>query len=125
MSLLCYAESEDIYFSLCNRLERMVRTKLDNFTTASHSTKTREQECSAPPAAVPSVLDCATRLRRFLKKVEKERALTGECEHFVQHELQWADWFMEACRVGVLHLKVAGCKCRPEWEEPGSEDEEL
>jgi hypothetical protein len=112
LSLLSHAESEGIYFALSNRLERMVRTDLD---TKYNAPRKRGQEPFKQ--TVPSIHDCAITLRGYLKKWAKERVATGECELFVKHELQWADWFEEASRVGVLHLKVEGCRCRPEWED--------
>jgi hypothetical protein len=104
----------------------MVRSEVDTYTVADSAPRWKKRMTDfgtgvdAPP--VPSVLGCAQKLRGILEKFQHERAETGECKDFIKHELQWAEWFVEASRVGVLHLKVSGCRCRPEWEELGNEE---
>lgn len=105
--LLKFTESEKIYENLSNRLERMLHMELDKMDG-----KLKQGQ------RYPSVHACAIKLRDHIIKFQKERVEVGECERLVEHELKWAEWFVEASRVGVLHLKVMGCRCRPEWEQP-------
>lgn len=127
MRLLAYEESETIYRQLSNRIERMVRTELDLYNGITSNAATRAAKKHGVNEGLrggngPSIYACAVRLNDFLFTMKNERVATGECEHFIQHELQWARWFVEASDVGVLHLKVQGCMCRPDWEEPLDDD---
>lgn len=123
-SLLRFAESGKIFHSLSNRLERMVRTEVDAYTAATQPFfKKRKTEIGAAEPEIPSVHACALKLQAVLVKCEDDRVRTGECKDFVKHELQWADWFVEASCMGVFHLKVSGCRCRPEWEAFGTEED--
>jgi len=105
-----------------------MRTEVDIYTAAASKPrwKKRKTEADTDTAAdapeIPSILACALKLRSHLSKVQEDRVTTGECKDFIIHELQWAEWFIEATRVGVFHLKVSGCRCRPEWEELGDEE---
>jgi hypothetical protein len=99
-SLFMYEESADIYGELVSRLERMVYSSLQK----SHGAK-------ASPAS------CALKLCNFLLRTKEERVETGEDRRFVEHELEWARWLVDASRSGVMHLKGLGCECRPDWEE--------
>jgi hypothetical protein len=100
--LFKYKESTDIYAKLVDRLERMVYTSLhgsgDNGYTATTS-------------------HCALKLQDYLVRTKDWRIDTGELHVFVEHEIEWAQWLVEASRTGVMHLKGAGCKCTPDWEE--------
>ncbi|KAF2253870.1 hypothetical protein BU26DRAFT_516142 [Trematosphaeria pertusa] len=108
--LLEWAEAEDVFFQMSNRLERMLSTELDK-------THGRLTDGMQPP----SLYDMALKLRAFMRKVSDERIEMGECDNFVNHELKWAEWFVDATKAGVMHIKVKGCKCRPSW--PEKEDE--
>jgi hypothetical protein len=100
-SLLKYEESSDIYEQILRRLERMVQKAV--------------QESSGGEAA--STIRCALKLQDFLLRTKDGRVDTGEVQRFVEHEIEWATWLVEASRTGVMHVKGPGCKCRPDWEE--------
>lgn len=102
--LFRWDESGDVYSSLVGRLERMVYNDL-------------EKKISDRGSSIPSVLQCASRLRDFLQRNKEERVETGESRRAVEHEIEWAAWLVEASRTGVMHLKTRGCTCRPDWEE--------
>ncbi|KAH7348107.1 hypothetical protein BKA66DRAFT_576297 [Pyrenochaeta sp. MPI-SDFR-AT-0127] len=99
-----YTESGDIQAQMLSRLERMVYNE-------------RQKEDSSNRAEVSSVTLCVLKLRDFLLKVKEDRIDTGEHRRLVEHEIEWARWLVEASYKGVMHLKVPGCKCRPDWEE--------
>jgi hypothetical protein len=127
--LLKFAESERIFHALSNRLERMIRNAVDAYEKAAakaheRSVKKRKTNNDDANLEMPSVHACAIMLHDCLVKYKDDRIETGECKDFIQHELQWAKWFVEASRVGVFHLKVRGCRCRPEWETLKIGDEE-
>jgi hypothetical protein len=107
-SLLKHTESADVFGSISNRIERMVTRKFEAVTTSRGTLKRGEE--------VPSTHECTIKLRDWLKKELENRVEVGEQRSVLEHELEWAEWFVEAAKKGVLHLKVAGCKCRPEWE---------
>jgi hypothetical protein len=98
-ALLVYAESSDIYGGLIERLERMVHASF------------QKGDGAARPEA------CAIKLRDFLIRTQEERVETGESGRVVAHEIEWAEWLVRASGTGVMHVKGAGCKCRPDWEE--------
>jgi hypothetical protein len=98
-----YQESSDVQAQLLSRLERMVYTE--------------QQQISDVYAQMPSLTDCALKLRDFLLSTKDGRIQTGEHHRFVEHEIEWAKWFLEASRTGVMHLRTSRCKCRPDWEE--------
>ncbi|KAF2630442.1 hypothetical protein BU25DRAFT_446652 [Macroventuria anomochaeta] len=102
--LFKWDESGDVYSSLVGRLERMVYNDL-------------ERKNSDREASIPSVVQCASKLRDFLQRNKEERIETGESRRAVEHEIEWASWLVEASRTGVMHLKTKGCSCRPDWEE--------
>ncbi|KAF3042165.1 hypothetical protein E8E12_008007 [Didymella heteroderae] len=104
--LFRWDESGDVYSSLVGRLERMVYNDL-------------EKKISDQERLVPSIVQCASRLRDFLQRNKEERVDTGESRRAVEHEIEWATWLVEASRTGVMHLKTRGCTCRPDWEEEG------
>ena len=103
-SLLKYNESSDIYAGLVGRLERMVRAALQgsagDFATTALATNS-----------------CAVKLRDHLLKTAYGRIATGEEHIIVEHEVEWANWLVEASRTGVMHLKGPGCQCRSDWDE--------
>jgi hypothetical protein len=100
--LFKYNESTDIYAKLVDRIERMVYTSLNGSGDNDHTATTSH---------------CALKLQDFLIRTKDWRIDTGELHVFVEHEIEWAQWLVEASRTGVMHLKGAGCKCRPDWEE--------
>lgn len=102
--LFRWDESGDVYSSLVGRLERMVYNDL-------------EKRISGRESSIPSIVQCAIRLRDFLQRNQEERVETGESRRAVEHEIEWATWLVEASRTGVMHLKTRGCTCRPDWEE--------
>ncbi|KAF9695118.1 hypothetical protein EKO04_006883 [Ascochyta lentis] len=102
--LFTWDESGDVYAGLVGRLERMVYNDL-------------EKKMTGREASIPSVVQCASKLKEFLSKAKEERVETGESRRAVEHELEWATWLVEASRTGVMHLKTKGCNCRPDWEE--------
>lgn len=99
-----YVESIDIQAGLLSRLERMVSSQQQNKGLNNQ-------------AKALSITDCTVKLLDFLRKAQKGRVETGENPRFVEHEIQWASWLVKASRQGVMHLRVPGCKCRPDWEE--------
>lgn len=103
-NLFKWDESADVYASLVGRLERMVYTDL-------------EKKMNDRGAAMPSVVHCAGKLKDFLQRNKEERVETGESRRAVEHEIEWANWLVEASRTGVMHIKTKGCSCRPDWEE--------
>jgi hypothetical protein len=103
-NLLKYTESQDIYAGLVTRLERMVRTSFQDSGSDSST--------SSATAAY-----CVVKLLNFLLKVKMDRIETGEVQMFVEHEIEWAKWLVEASQAGVMHLRGVGCQCRPDWEE--------
>ena len=102
--LFKWDESGDVYSSLVGRLERMVYNDL-------------ERKINDRKTLIPSVVQCATRLKDFLQRNKEERVETGESRRAVEHEIEWASWLVDASRTGVMHLKTKGCSCRPDWEE--------
>jgi hypothetical protein len=100
--LFKYKESSDIYAQLVDRLERMVSNLLQMPGKYGYSTITSH---------------CALKLQDYLLGTREWRIDTGELHVFVEHEIDWAKWLVEASRTGVMHLKGAGCNCRPDWEE--------
>ncbi|KZM27413.1 hypothetical protein ST47_g1458 [Ascochyta rabiei] len=103
-TLLTWDESGDVYAGLVGRLERMVHNDL-------------EKKVSGRETSIPSVVQCASKLKGFLQKTKEERIDTGESRRAVEHEIEWAAWLVEASWTGVMHLKTKGCNCRPDWEE--------
>ncbi len=99
-----YKESDEIQAQLLIRLERMVVTEQE------------KQQTNVSQGTV-SILKCTLKISEFLAKIKEERIETGEHRTFVEHELEWVKWLVDASRIGVLHLKTSGCKCRPDWEE--------
>ena len=102
--LFKWDESGDVYSSLVGRLERMVYNDL-------------EKKMNSRESPIPSVMQCASRLKDFLQRNKEERVETGESRRAVEHEIEWAAWLVEASRTGVMHIKTKGCSCRPDWEE--------
>ncbi|KAF1361993.1 hypothetical protein EJ07DRAFT_175174 [Lizonia empirigonia] len=102
--LFKWDESGDVYAELVGRLERMVYNDL-------------ERKIGNYDTSIPSVVECASKLRDFLQRTKEERVETGESRRAAEHEIEWATWLEEASRTGVLHLKTRGCNCRPDWEE--------
>lgn len=102
--LFKWDESGDVYAGLVGRLERMVYVDL-------------EKKISSRETSIPSVVQCANKLKDFLHRIKDERIETGESRRAVEHEIEWAAWLVEASRTGVMHLKTNGCSCRPDWEE--------
>ncbi|KAH7386867.1 hypothetical protein DE146DRAFT_185017 [Phaeosphaeria sp. MPI-PUGE-AT-0046c] len=103
--LLKYEESPTIYAELVRRLERMVHASLDSSKGGAYMT------------TATSATACALKLQDFLLRSKSGRIETGEVGLLVEHEIEWATWLVEASRTGVMHLKVKGCKCRPDWED--------
>jgi hypothetical protein len=101
MDLILYEESEDIYASLMNRLQRMVARE--------------DEEAEEQQRPEVSVARLARRLKVWLKQIGDGRVFTGESARFVRHELEWAEWICEAARTGVMHVKTRRCACRAEW----------
>lgn len=102
--LLKWDESGEVYAELVGRLERMVYNDL-------------ERKIGGYETSVPSVVQCASKLKNFLQRTKEERVETGESRRAAEHEIEWATWLEEASRTGVMHLKTQGCSCRPDWEE--------
>ncbi|CAI6333490.1 unnamed protein product [Periconia digitata] len=63
------------------------------------------------------VIESAKKLRDWLEAHLDERVELGEARGWLEHEVEWANWFVEAAEKGVLHLKVLGCQCKPSWED--------
>lgn len=103
-TLFKWDESGDVYAALVGRLERMVYNDL-------------EKKIGDCETFIPSIVQCANKLREFLQKTKEERIETGESRRAVEHEVEWAVWLVEASRTGVMHLKTKGCTCQPDWEE--------
>ena len=57
------------------------------------------------------------KLRDWLENNVDERHKFGEPKPWLLHEIEWADWFVQAAELGVFHLKVEGCECSPKWED--------
>ncbi|KAF1850901.1 uncharacterized protein K460DRAFT_328250 [Cucurbitaria berberidis CBS 394.84] len=95
-----YQESSNIQDQLLTRLERMVDKRQKSASNEAHS-----------------VTHCALRLQDFLLKIKEERVETGEHRRFIEHEIEWVNWLVEASRTGVMHLRTRVCRCRPDWEE--------
>jgi hypothetical protein len=108
--LLKYEESVEVCERLMARLERMVYAALKKPDRRGHN-------------FAATATHCALKLRDFLVNNKQERMDTGELQHAVDHEIEWAKWLVEASCTGVMHLKVPGCNCRPDWEEE-SDDED-
>jgi hypothetical protein len=100
--LFKFDESPDIYAELVGRLERIVYAALRD---------------SNAQTTVPIGTNCALKLCNFLQRTAAERIETGENQRVVEHEIEWAEWLVDASRTGVMHLKGAKCRCRPDWEE--------
>jgi hypothetical protein len=100
--LFKYKESPEIYAQLFGRLERMVYSSLHGSGDNDHPATTSQ---------------CALKLQNYLVRTKDWRIETGELHVFVEHEIEWAQWLVEASRTGVMHLKGTGCNCRPDWEE--------
>ncbi|OAL50955.1 hypothetical protein IQ07DRAFT_679291 [Pyrenochaeta sp. DS3sAY3a] len=99
-----YRESSDMQSTLLARLERMVLAE-----QAAHN--------GDEVMGALAVRGCAVRMRDFLRRVGEERVRMGELESVVEHEEEWVGWMVRAARAGVLHVRVEGCKCRPDWGE--------
>ncbi|XP_014554087.1 hypothetical protein COCVIDRAFT_28815 [Bipolaris victoriae FI3] len=96
-----FEESSDIQAQLLTRMERMMYA---------------EQQRRNSPGGANSMAKCALKLRDFLLKVKEERVETGEHVTIVEHEIEWAEWLVEASRTGVMHVRSEGCTCRPDWD---------
>ena len=98
----------------------MVRAQLAAYTAAdsvppSKKLKTEDGAVPVEPEK-PSVHACALRLLDHLLKIQDERVATGETRPYIDHELQWANWYVDVAFKGIIHLKVSGCKCRPSFQ---------
>ncbi|KAF2128367.1 hypothetical protein P153DRAFT_35756 [Dothidotthia symphoricarpi CBS 119687] len=113
--LFKWRESGDVYAQLTSRLERMIYGEMEKLERGVEGSG--ESLASGKTYQMPSMTDCAVRLRDFLLRIRDERVETGESRRFVEHEIEWVGWLVEASRVGVMHLKTVGCRCRPDWEE--------
>lgn len=117
-SLFKWRESGDMYAQLTSRLEKMIYGEMEKAKHRLEGSKgSGESVGSSKGYQMPSMTDCAIRLRDFLVRIKDERVETGESRRFVEHEIEWVKWLVEASRVGVMHLKTVGCRCRPDWEE--------
>jgi hypothetical protein len=96
-----FEESGEIQAQLLTRMERMMYA---------------EQQRTDSPGEVNSMARCALKLRDFLLKVKEERVETGEHRTIVEHEIEWAEWLVEASKTGVMHVRSEGCTCRPDWD---------
>ncbi|KAH7087782.1 hypothetical protein FB567DRAFT_353923 [Paraphoma chrysanthemicola] len=108
--LLKYSESSTVCELLMARLERMVCAALKKPDRRGHN-------------VAATATHCALKLRDHLVKGKEGRVETGELGKVVDHEIEWAKWLVEASCTGVMHLKVAGCECRPDWEEESEEED--
>lgn len=95
-----FEESSEIQAQLLTRMERMM-----------YAEQQRKSTCEAN-----SMANCALKLRDFLVKVKEERVGTGEHRTIVEHEIEWAEWLVEASKTGVMHVRSEGCTCRPDWD---------
>lgn len=95
-----FEESSEIQAQLLTRMERMMYVEQQQQST-----------CEAN-----SIAKCALKLRDFLVKVKEERVETGEHRTIVEHEIEWAEWLVEASKTGVMHVRSEGCTCRPDWD---------
>ncbi|KAF2024898.1 hypothetical protein EK21DRAFT_25267, partial [Setomelanomma holmii] len=102
--LLKHAESAEVCEQLLAHLERMVCAALQKPERWGHHIGA-------------TTTCCALKLRDLLVNSKQERVVTGELQNAVEHEMEWAKWLVEASCTGVMHLKVPGCDCRPDWEE--------
>jgi hypothetical protein len=96
--------SVDVSSALVRRLERMARSEVEK--------KLKNRETS-----IPSMVQCASKLKDFLERNVEDRVATGESRRAVKHEIEWATWLVDASRAGVMHLRTKDCTCRPDWEE--------
>jgi len=117
-----FDESRDIYNNVCSRLENMVTGRINEIarsSTQSASPIPTKDDSQNKEALTPKnvVVRCARALQSMLRGRVEERIVYGEPKNIVNHEMEWVDWLVEAAECGVLHLKVPGCKCRPEWVE--------
>jgi hypothetical protein len=108
--LLKYSESSTVCELLMARLERMVCAALKKPDRRGHN-------------VAATATHCALKLRDHLVKGKEGRVETGELEQVADHEIEWAKWLVEASCTGVMHLKVPGCECRPDWEEEDEEED--
>jgi hypothetical protein len=98
-----YTESASIQLGLLTRLERMLYLE--------------QSKLGATEDAVAASLASSTeRLRDWLVRSKEERVRTGEWKGVVEHEIEWAEWLVQATGRGVLHVRRKGCRCRPDWE---------
>jgi hypothetical protein len=102
-----FYQSKKTQSNLTNRLQYMVDAELN----AAEQEKRR----------AASVVELAGRLQDFLQRISDERVATGESARWVNHELEWAEWVVDAAKSGVLHLKTRECKCRDHWRGYGKE----
>jgi hypothetical protein len=72
---------------------------------------------STEESVAASLETCVRRLRDWLVRSREERIETGEWKGVVEHEIEWAEWLVEAAGRGVLHVRRKGCRCRPDWED--------
>ncbi|KAF2012592.1 hypothetical protein BU24DRAFT_464968 [Aaosphaeria arxii CBS 175.79] len=93
--------SEDIYNSLMQRVERMIRTENELVTHGESARRT----CG----------DLTTKLYNFLKQIADQRVVTGEERTMIELEQKWAYWIDTCAQKGVLHLKTPGCICKRNW----------
>jgi hypothetical protein len=99
-----YTESSSIQLSLLTRLERMLYAQ-------------QIQPGATEDSVAGSLRGCAEKLRDWLMRSKEERIETGEWRGIVEHEIEWAEWLVEATARGVLHVRRRGCRCRPDWED--------
>lgn len=120
--LRAWEESELCYYQLGNRVERMTYTELEKFYAERKALRKEGKHDEASKLPKPNIHESCIKLRKWLEKSKDDRVQCGECPLFVEHELEWAQWLIDSAKSGVLHLRVKGCKCLPEWHEGGYPD---
>lgn len=99
--LLRYTESNEIIGNLIHRLERMA--DMESVFAIKNDVPGRHASYHAG------------QLRSFLYKTRVGRVRTGENTHYIAHELEWADWLLEATQTEVVHFPGPGCSCSSHW----------
>lgn len=110
-----HSRSDEICESVASCFERVMQLKISNAIADAKNKRVK--------AAVPNLVDAATELRADLLMGMEERLEMGEERAIIELELRWAEWLVESTSLGVMHLKVPGCTCRPELFDQGFERE--
>ncbi|KAF2715327.1 hypothetical protein K504DRAFT_457502 [Pleomassaria siparia CBS 279.74] len=107
VSLMIYDESPELYSELMKRLDRMLDLEIEIVLQDRMGLLPR-----------PSLSKLARKMRDWLRKIEAGRITTGEELRVVEHEARLADFIVEACQEGVMHVRNRMCRCGTNWEMP-------